>query len=158
MEFLEPRRLTKVRAASLRQIRLHALVRIHGPLTRNLESEPLELDVLVQPGAGQLMGFVVLVDNVLQDRQSLPAVMSAVCQPRHYNPDQPNNEIVVLVVDDRRNAAVGIDLQVFWGFMFLLAEVEIHRFVRQPEFFKDYGDFPGNRLGSDDGEFNRNTG
>ena len=104
------------------------------------------------------MGFVVLVDNVLQDRQSLPAVMSAVRQPRHYNPDQPNNEIVVLVVDDRRNAAVGIDLQVFWGFMFLLAEVEIHGFVRQPEFFKDYGDFPGNRLDSDDGEFNKNAG
>ena len=62
------------------------------------------------------------------------------------NQDLPNDEIVVMMVDDSGNAAVGIDLQVFRSLVFLLAEIEVHRFICQPKFFKYYGDFPKNRI------------
>jgi hypothetical protein len=54
----------------------------------------------------------------------------------------PNNEIVVVVVDDSRDATIRIDLQVFWSLLLFLAEIEIHRFVRQSEFFEDDHGFP----------------
>ena len=64
-----------------------------------------------------------------------------------YSQDLPNGKIVVVVVDDGGDAAVWIDLQVFRSLVFLLAVFEVHRFIRQPKFFKYYGDFPENRFG-----------
>jgi hypothetical protein len=55
-------------------------VEANVPLTRNLEGEPLELHVLTRAGARQLMILVVLVDQVLQDRESLPGFGSAIYQ------------------------------------------------------------------------------
>lgn len=52
-----------------------------------------------------------------------------------------------MVVDDGGDATVRVELQVFWALVFFLAEIEVHRFVRQPKFFKDYGDFPANQIG-----------
>ena len=46
------------------------------------------------------------------------------------------------MVDDGGDAAVGVDLQILWTLVLLLAEIEVHGLVRQPEFFKDDGDFP----------------
>ena len=44
---------------------LNAQWRKYEPLTGNLEGDPLELDVLIQTGAGEFVVFVVLVDQVL---------------------------------------------------------------------------------------------
>ena len=52
--------------------------KVDAPLTRGLEREPLQLDVLVLTGARQLVVLVVLVDQILQDRQTLPGFRSAV--------------------------------------------------------------------------------
>jgi hypothetical protein len=59
----------------------------------------------------------------------------------------PNDEIVVAVVDDGGDATVRVDLQVLWRLVLFFAEVEVHRFVRQPQFFKDDGDFPEVQIG-----------
>ena len=41
----------------------------------------------------------------------------------------PNDEVVILVVDDGGDATVGVDLQVVWGLMLSLAEIEVHRLI-----------------------------
>ena len=64
-----------------------------------------------------------------------------------HEEDLPNDEVVVMVVDDGGDAAVGVDLQVIWSLVFALAEIEVDRFVRQPELFENDGDFPENRIG-----------
>jgi len=60
--------------------------------------------------------------------------------------DLPNDEVVVMVVDNGGDATVRVDLQVVWSLMFCLAKVEVDRFVRQPEFLEDDGGFPGSRV------------
>jgi hypothetical protein len=47
-----------------------------------------------------------------------------------HNEDLPNGEVVVLVVNDGGDATVGVDLQVLWGLVLALAEIEIHGLVR----------------------------
>lgn len=120
--------------------------RRYAPLAGDLEGEPLELGILVQAGAGQLVFLVVLVDQVLQDRESLPTFPLVVDARRVDSEHQPNSEVVVMVVDDGGNATVGVDLQVFWTLLLFLTEIEIHRLVRQPELFKNDGDFPKSRI------------
>ena len=51
-----------------------------------------------------------------------------------------------MVIDEGGDATVGVDLQEFWAFMFLLAEIKVHRLVLQPEFFENDSDFPKNRI------------
>jgi len=116
-------------------------------LARDLEGEPLELGVLVQAGARQFVVRVVLVDQVLQDRESLPAFRSAMSARRVDKEHLPNGEVVVMVVDDGGDAAVGVNLQVFRSLLLFLAEIEVHGLIRQPEFFKNDGDFPVSRIG-----------
>ena len=50
------------------------------------------------------------------------------------------------MVNDGRDATVGIDLEVFWGLLLLLAEIEVHGFIRQPEFLEDDCYFPENQV------------
>jgi len=64
-----------------------------------------------------------------------------------HGEDIPSDEVVVMVVDDGGNATVGVDLQVIWSLLLALAEVEVDRFVCQPEFFENDGNFPENRVG-----------
>ena len=52
-----------------------------------------------------------------------------------------------MVVDDGGDATVGVDLQVIRSLMLALAEVEVDRFVCQPEFFENDCNFPENRVG-----------
>ena len=52
------------------------------PLTGDLEGEPLELYVLVLAGAGEFVVLVVLVNQVLQDRESFPGFRSTIDQRR----------------------------------------------------------------------------
>jgi len=63
-----------------------------------------------------------------------------------YCEDLPDDGVIVMVVDDGRDATVGVDLQVIWSLVFALVEVEVDRFVCQPEFFEDDGDLPGHRV------------
>lgn len=53
----------------------------------------------------------------------------------NYNEGPPKDEIVVVVVDDGGNTTIGIELQEFRALVFLRNEIEVHRLVRQPEFF-----------------------
>jgi len=93
--------------------------------------------------------LVVLVDEVPKNRETLPAFQSVMGARWHGadNKHLPNDEVVVMVVDNGWDATVGVDLQEFWSLLFLLAEVEVHRLVGQPEFFKNDGDFPRGRTG-----------
>ena len=59
-----------------------------------------------------------------------------------HGEDLPDDEVVVMVVNDGGDATVGVDLQVIWGLLLALVEVEVDRFVCQSEFFEDNGDFP----------------
>ena len=70
---------------------------------------------------------------------------SVSCDDRH-NQNLPNSEIAVMVVNDGRDAAVGVDLQVIRTLLFSLAKIKIHRFVRQPKFFEHHGGFPENQI------------
>jgi hypothetical protein len=81
-------------------------------LTGNLEGKPLELDVLVLTDAGELVVLVVLVDHVLQDRESLPGFGQQSVGDGGHSEDLPNGEVVVSVVNDGGDAAVGVDLQI----------------------------------------------
>ena len=63
-----------------------------------------------------------------------------------HGEDLPDDEVVVMVVNDGGDATVGVDLQVIWGLLLALVEVEVDRFVCQPEFFEDDGDFPDHRV------------
>jgi len=119
---------------------------MHAPLTRDLEREPLQLDVLVLTGARQLMVLVVLVDQIHQDRQSLPGLRSAIDRWDGHREDLPNDKVVVMMVDDGGDATVWVDLQVIWSLMLALAEVEVDSFVCQSQFLENDGGFPGNRI------------
>ena len=116
-------------------------------MTRGLEGEPLELGVFVYAGAGQFVLLVVLVDQVLHDRETLPVSQSAMSTRRADSEHLPNCEVAVMVVDDGGDATVGVDLQEFWALMFLLAEIEVHGLVLQPKFLENDGDFPKKRIG-----------
>ena len=77
------------------------------------------------------MVLVVLVDQILQDRQSLPGLRSAVERWDECREDLPNNKVVVMVIDESGDAAVGVDLQEIWSLMFALGEVEVDSLVCQ---------------------------
>lgn len=54
----------------------------------------------------------------------------------------PEDEIVVLVVDDGRNAAVGVELDVLGRLLLVLLEVKVYGAVGQAEFFENDGNLP----------------
>lgn len=68
----------------------------------------------------------------------------------------PNDEIIVVVVNDGGDPAIGVDLQVFRSLVLLLEEIKVHRLARQPKFFKNHDDFPV--LDSDGHGFNEKSG
>jgi len=49
-----------------------------------------------------------------------------------YSEDLPDDGVIIMVVNDGRDATVGVDLQVIWSLLLALSEVEIDRFVCQP--------------------------
>ena len=59
-----------------------------------------------------------------------------------HSEDLPNGEVVVSVVDKGGDAAIGVDLQVLWGLVLALAEIEVHGLVCQPKLFENNDDFP----------------
>ena len=61
-----------------------------------------------------------------------------------HSKDLPNNEVVVMVVDDGGDAAIGVNLQEVWGLVLSLAEIEVDVLVRQPKLFENDGNFPKN--------------
>ena len=63
-----------------------------------------------------------------------------------YQKDIPNNEVVVVVVDNGRDATVGVELHEIWTLLLALLEVKVDGFICQPEFFKNDGDFPEERI------------
>ena len=59
-----------------------------------------------------------------------------------YSKGLPKNEIVVVVVDNGGDTTIGIEPQEFRALVFLRNEIEVHRLVRQLEFFENDSDFP----------------
>jgi len=59
----------------------------------------------------------------------------------------PNDEVVVMMVDDGGDATIWVDLQELWSLLLLLAEVEVHGFIGQPKLFENDSDFPKSRVG-----------
>ena len=59
-----------------------------------------------------------------------------------YQEDIPKNEVIVVVVDNGRDATVGVELHKVWTLLLALLEVEVDGFICQSEFFKDDGNFP----------------
>ena len=98
-------------------------------LPGGLEEEPLELVILLlHTGHGDLVGRVVLVDEVLQDRTRFPTqyrLDSDDQTPNTISKHVPKHIVVVLVVDYRRNTAVGVVLCIFRRLVFSLVEVKV---------------------------------
>ena len=91
-----------------------------------LEEEPLDevVALLLVRDRDALLG-VVLVDEVEQDRAALP-----------------DHKVAVLVVDERGDASIRVELCVFGRFVLLLGEVEVDGLVGQSERFEHHRDFP----------------
>jgi hypothetical protein len=64
-----------------------------------------------------------------------------------YQEGVPNNEVVVVVVDNGGDAAIGVEFHEIRTLLLALFEVEIDGFIRQPKFFENDGDFPEKRIG-----------
>ena len=58
----------------------------------------------------------------------------------------PEDEIVVLVVDDGRDTTVGVEFDVLGRLLFVLFEVKVYGVVGQAEFFENDGDLPAYRM------------
>ena len=74
---------------------------------------------------------IVSVYQVLSDRIRLPveAVILIACLVVNSRVDIPQHEIVICMVDDRRDSAVRIILSIIR--IFHVRELKIHRFVRK---------------------------
>ena len=94
-------------------------------LAGGLEEKPREQRVpLLVARHGQPLLGVVLVGEVEHDRVGLP-----------------HHEVVVVVVDERRDAPVGVVLGVFRGLLLALGEVEEDVLVGEAELFQHERDF-----------------
>ena len=86
-----------------------------------MEEEPLDQRVfLLVARHGQLLLGVVFVDEVEVDRVGLP-----------------DHEVAVVVVDERRDAPVGVVLGVLLILLLVLAEVEVDGAVVEAELLED---------------------
>lgn len=61
----------------------------------------------------------------------------------------PKNEIAVLVIDNSRNASVGVVLDVLWRLLLVFIEVEVDGVVGQPELLEDDSDLPAQTVSVD---------
>ena len=130
-----------------------------APLAGGLEEEPLELvDLVLGLVEGELVRRVVLLDEVRDYRVRLPAVAMRVSlrtgrryrtwswregrigsgmKPRDEvlgrGQNSPDGEVAVLVVDEGRDAAVGVVLGMRLSLLLALAEVEVDRLVVESE-------------------------
>lgn len=103
-------------------------------LPRRLEEQPLQLLILLRSiGDGDLMLWIVTFHEVKHNRTRFPVFGLT------YNPHRrrslnhsPKDKIVVLVIDDRRNASVRVVLDMFRLLLFSLPKVQVYRLVRQP--------------------------
>ena len=57
-------------------------------------------------------------------------------------PNLPENEIIVLVVNDGRNTTVGVVFGVLRALLLALTEVEVDGFVRKAKLLEDEGNLP----------------
>lgn len=61
----------------------------------------------------------------------------------------PEDEVAILVVDERGDASVRVVLRVLWGLVLALAKVEVNRVVGQAELLEHDGDLPAKRISAD---------
>lgn len=54
----------------------------------------------------------------------------------------PDDEVVVLVIDERRNASVGVELRVLRVSLFAFVQVEENSVIFEAELLKHHGDLP----------------
>lgn len=123
---------------------------LNAPLTRALEEQPLLLDHLVFKYLHRYLSLLVIfLDEVVQDSTRLPVpslIISTHVMSRHEMRDVPEGEIIVVVVDYRRNSSVGIQLCVGGGFVLACAEIEEDRLKRQAKLLQHNLDFPVDKV------------
>ena len=56
--------------------------------------------------------------------------------------DVPSSVVIILVIDESGDAAVRIDLEVFWTLLLLLLEIQVYGLVGKTELIKEEGNFP----------------
>ena len=96
------------------------------PLSGGLEEEPLEeVELLALVDDAELALLVVALGEVIDDRGGLP-----------------DHEVAIAVVDERRDAPVGVVLCVLRCLLLALAEVEIDGLVGEAELLEHERDFP----------------
>lgn len=116
-------------------------------LPGRLEEQPLKL--LRSVGLGDcrdLVLCVVLVDEVSNDCARLPVVLMSMRGRGMGTKSVPEDEIVVLVVDDGRDATVRVELDVLGRLLLILFEVKIYGVIGQAEFFENDGNLPVCRM------------
>ena len=128
-----------------------------APLSGCLEEKPLQLMVLLVGirDRDTVLG-VVLVDEVLHDSAGLPddTVEQLERQRARKLWNLPDDEVVVGMVDERRDTPVRVVLCVLRALVLVFVGVEVYEFVFEAEFAQDEGDLPvpsimrmGNRRG-----------
>ena len=87
---------------------------------------------------------VVLVDEVLHDSAGLPDdTVEQLERQRIRNPQNiPDDEVVVGMVDERRDTPVRVVLCVLRALVLVFVGVEVYELVVETEFAEDEGDFP----------------
>ena len=112
-----------------------------------LEGHPLELQELVLfTGCGDPVFRVVLGDEVRQDGTRVPAQKYEDCSSTRAScMSVPEGEVIVVVVNDGGDTAVGIDRRVAGALVLTRPEIEVLRLVCETELLEDYGDLPSNR-------------
>ena len=97
-----------------------------APLSGGLEEQPLKdrvLVVLVLPS--DLLLLVVPVDEVEHDRVGLP-----------------DHEVAIAVVDERRDAPIGVVLRVRRRLLLVVEDVEVNGLIGETELLEDERDLP----------------
>lgn len=54
----------------------------------------------------------------------------------------PDSQVGIMMIDQRRDAAVGVDLEILGALVLALLEVKVNALVREPEVLKYEDDFP----------------
>ena len=114
-----------------------------APLTGRLEEEPLQLvDLLLETLDGDLALRIVLVNEVKKNGRRFPTHRKSEPPQTRRGNILPNGVVIVLVVDERGRAAVGVQLQIRWLLVLQRHYIQVFALVLKSEKVEQIGDFP----------------